>query len=361
MKIAFDSQIFAAQHHGGVSRVHARLAAALAGAGEDVRVIAPRHVNAYLGDLPPGLVAGRAIADTRWGRRAARVVNRVAEPVLLARFDPDIIQETYYRAAAGGPRRARRVVMVYDMIHELFPASFPPGEPTAAAKAAAVARADHLLCISQSTLHDLVAHHPGAAGKASVCLLGFDPAPPGAMPAGAGRPYLLFVGQRGGYKNFTGLLDAYAASPALRADFDLLAVGGGGFTPAETAAIARHGLAPAVRQRAADDSALAACYAGAAVFIYPSLYEGFGIAPLEAMAAGTPVVAMNASSVPEVCGPAAAYADPGDPQSLQRAIEGVALDRDVAFGLVCEGHVRLRLFSWERSAATAAAAYRALL
>jgi glycosyltransferase involved in cell wall biosynthesis len=97
------------------------------------------------------------------------------------------------------------------------------------------------------------------------------------------------------------------------------------------------------------------------VFIYPSLYEGFGIPPLEAMAAGTPVVAMHASSVPEVCGPAAAYARPDDPASLQQALESVALSPATAAALVAAGHERLKLFSWERSAATAAAAYRALL
>jgi glycosyltransferase involved in cell wall biosynthesis len=97
------------------------------------------------------------------------------------------------------------------------------------------------------------------------------------------------------------------------------------------------------------------------VFIYPSLYEGFGIPPLEAMAAGTPVVAMHASSVPEVCGPAAAYAQPDDPGSLQQALESVALSPATATALVAAGHDRLKLFSWDRSAAAAAAAYRALL
>lgn len=361
MKIAFDAQIFAAQHHGGVSRAHARLATALATAGHDARIIAPFHINAYLADAPH---SGTALADTRWNRRLARIGNMVAEPLAMARLAPDIVQETYYRAAPPSARpfgkRPRSVVMVYDMIHERFPDSFPAGDPTVARKAAAIARADHLLCISESTRRDLIAHHPGAATRSSVCLLGFDPPGPGTGFTSE-RPFLLFVGQRGGYKNFAGLLAAYAASPALRADFDLLAVGGGSFTPDESAEIARHGLTSQVRQRAADDRALQACYAAATVFIYPSLYEGFGIPPLEAMAAGTPVVAMNASSVPEVCGPAAAYAQPDDPGSLQSAIESVALSPATASALVTAGHARLQLFSWDRSAATAAAAYKALL
>jgi glycosyltransferase involved in cell wall biosynthesis len=358
MKIAFDSQIFATQHHGGISRAHARLATALAAAGEAARIIAPFHINAYLDGAPH---SGTALPDSRWNRRAARLGNAIFEPLAMARFAPNIVQETYYRAAQPSARRARSVVMVYDMIHELFPDSFPAGDPTTARKAAAIARADHLLCISESTRRDLIAHHPAAAAKSSVCLLGFDPPGPGGVAFTPDRPFLLFVGQRGGYKNFAGLLAAYAASPALRAEFDLLAVGGGAFTAEESTEIARHGLGGNVHQRAADDRMLQACYAAATVFIYPSLYEGFGIPPLEAMAAGTPVVAMNASSVPEVCGPAAAYAQPDDPASLQQALESVALSPVTAAALVAAGHERLKLFSWERSAATAAAAYRGLL
>lgn len=299
-------------------------------------------------------------------RAAARLACRVGAAPLLARFHPDIVQETYYSARPIAPPRARTVLMVYDMIHELFPASFPADDPTRSLKAAAVARADHILCISQSTLADLIAVHPAAAAKSSVVLLGFDPAPPDIAPAPAPatantRPYLLFVGQRGGYKNFHGLLAAYAASKSLRAGFDLLAVGGGAFTPAEAAAIAAHGLAAQVRQMPADDKLLQRCYAGGAVFIYPSLYEGFGIPPLEAMAAGTPVVAMRASAVPEVCGDAARYALPDDPESLRRAVEAVALSPQTAAALVTAGTQRLAHFSWARAAQAALASYRTLL
>ncbi len=330
-------------------------------AGNDVRVVTPLHINAYLGDLSASIAPGRRIAATRTGGRLARGLSGLAAGPLLARFGPEIVQETYYSGRRTAPARARVVVMVYDMIHEKFPESFPADDPTTAMKAAAVARADHVLCISESTKADLVAAIPSAASKSSVVLLGFDPVRAGLAPVAADRPYLLFVGQRGGYKNFAGLLAAYAASPALRADFDLWAVGGGGFSAVESAAIASHGLGGQVRQQAADDLMLQRCYAGASVFIYPSLYEGFGIPPLEAMAAGTPVVAMRASSVPEVCGAACAYAEPGDPDSLRRAIEAVALSPDAAAALVAEGALRLGHFSWARAAEEAVAVYRTLL
>jgi glycosyltransferase involved in cell wall biosynthesis len=355
MKIAFDHQIFAMQDHGGISRYISRLAGELASMGHQVRIVAPLHVNAYLPDLPPGLVSGRHIAPSRGARRLTRAVDGVLAPPLLGAFGADVVIETYYAAERTSWGKARVVVPVHDMIHELYPQDFPAGDPVAARKAAAVARADHIICVSENTRADLIRFHPQVAGKASVVLHGFDvPAalPPVAPPA---RPYLLFVGLRGGYKNWDGLLAAYAASPALRAGFDLVAVGGGAFTAAESAAIAAAGVAEQVQQRSAPDLELQQLYAGAAAFIYPSLYEGFGIPPLEAMAAGTPVVTMAVSAMPEVCGDAAAYATPGDADSLRMAIEAVVLDPARAAALVAAGRVRLQRFSWTRCAEETAA------
>lgn len=364
MRIAYDHQIFAMHEYGGISRYFARLASGMAAQPETiVRVVAPLYLTAYLDELAPGIAPGRRLAATRLNRRIARLADNFSARPLQARFAPDIVHETYYAPRRTAPAGARVVLTVYDMIHEKFASMFPATDRVASDKAAAVARADHILCISENTRADLIAIHPAAAGKSSVTLLGFDPSPPVAVKSRPSppRPYLLFVGQRGGYKNFAGLLEAYAMSPALRGGFDLVAAGGGAFSESELAAIRAHGLAEKVRQVGVDDAALHRCYAEAAMFVYPSLYEGFGIPPLEAMAAGVPVVAMNVSSVPEVCGGAAAYAAPDDPESLRLAIESVALSASESARLVAAGKARLTHFSWSRCVEETAAVYRTLL
>ena len=97
-----------------------------------------------------------------------------------------------------------------------------------------------------------------------------------------------------------------------------------------------------------EDEDLPALYSGASVFVFPSLYEGFGIPPLEAMACGTPVVVSNVTSLPEVCGDAAVYVDPNDVESIADGIRCVLESTSIAEGLKEKGLRRAKNFSWER-------------
>lgn len=134
------------------------------------------------------------------------------------------MHETYFSAKPLGKAR-RRVVTVYDMIHELF---MPNAKLAIAAKRAAVKRADHIICISENTRQDLVRLHDIDPARTSVVHLGYsltaeaDSAQDGLRGQ---RPTLLYVGLRGGYKNFSTLLQAYSSSPVLR-EFELIAFGG---------------------------------------------------------------------------------------------------------------------------------------
>jgi glycosyltransferase involved in cell wall biosynthesis len=102
---------------------------------------------------------------------------------------------------------------------------------------------------------------------------------------------------------------------------------------------------------------LAALYRLASVFVFPSLYEGFGLPPLEAMAAGAPVVASNTSSLPEVVGDAALLVDPMDAGAIADAMARVLTDQTVRDDLIARGHARVKAFSWERSVARVQAVY----
>ena len=106
------------------------------------------------------------------------------------------------------------------------------------------------------------------------------------------------------------------------------------------------------------DETLAILYRLAAVFVFPSLYEGFGLPPLEAMASGTPVVTSNVSSLPEVAGDAAVLVDPYDSHAIVDGIRRVLTDPALAQELRMKGLVRAREFSWERSVARTCELYK---
>ena len=364
MRVAFDPQMFMLQEYGGITRYYCSLARALAAQPDmTVRIVAPLHVNSHLAALPPGFGGGCRVPRLPRTGRLLRLTGRLLSRPALRRFHPDLVHETYYSPDAYAPPGAKRVVTVVDMIHELFPETFAKNDPTSAWKRLATQRADHVLCISESTRRDLLERIDLPAEKVSVVHLGFDLPEIGTATAAApSRPYLLHVGQRGGYKNFTGLLRAFAGSARLKRDCDLLCFGGGAFTREERALIGSLGFADGqISQRGGDDAALAAAYRAAAAFVYPSLYEGFGIPLLEAMSQGCPVICGNTGSFPEVAGDAAEYFDPRDADSLHAALERLLESPARRDELIRHGRARAAQFSWARCAAETRAVYERVL
>lgn len=363
MHVSYDHQVFAFQQYGGISRYFVRLMEGLlARDGCSARIIAPLHVNAYLSSLPPAAVCGFAIPAQSFNRTLARHVGKHLAPLLIARDRPSLVHETYFARRGSAPTGVPTVLTVYDMIHEKFPQFFSSSDPTADLKRRAVLRADLVLCISESTKRDLIAYVPEAESKAIVTLLGFDRLPMAVVPAADAQPYLLYVGERRGYKNFEGFIRAFASSPRLVQDFVVCCFGGGPARDEEMGLIAQLGLGEgAVTFIGGSDEVLGEAYRQAAAFVYPSLYEGFGIPPLESMAFSCPVAASNRSSIPEVCGDAASYFDPEDTESIRTTIEDLVYDSAAREAQAERGRNRLAQFSWSRCTDETFVAYSRLL
>ena len=290
-------------------------------------------------------------------------VNRAVEGTLVHWLKPDLVHETYYASKPAMTPGYKRVLTVYDMIHELFPAEFPANDRTPIDKASAVARADHIICISEHTRRDLIRILGVPHEKTSVIHLGISLSPTGTrgdLPVC--RPFLLYVGARGGYKNFACLLRAYAASGRLLKEFDLLAFGGGPINTKEAEFIRQLSIPPEnVRQVQGGDDVLEVLYRRAAAFVYPSLYEGFGLPPLEAMSFDCPVICSNASSIPEVVGNAALLFDPLSAEALGQAIAVVLDDAGLRQALIAKGRARINHFSWEKCAQLTMTVYERVL
>ena len=355
MKIAFDHQAFTMQSYGGISRYYTILADELLKQGQDVKVFAGVHRNNYVADLPEGVVKG--IKLNKYPPKSGRVfqwLNHGVSQVQMKSWRPDIIHETYYSSLPRLKTDAVRVTSVYDMIHELFSDQFPKRDKTTEWKKSTFSRVDHILSISESTKHDLIELFGIAEEKISVVHLGVDLTAfqnPKSEIVNNQKPYLLYVGSRSGYKNFTGFIKAFASSPQLKSEFDVVAFGGGAFTLSEKQQIKQCELAEMqVRQISGDDQKLAQLYAEATAFVYSSLYEGFGLPPLEAMAAGCPVVTSNTSSMPEVVKQAGEYFNPNDAEDIRNAIERVVFSTERQNELVELGYENIKHFSWQKCA-----------
>ena len=364
MRIAYDHQIFGWQRFGGVSRYVFEVANHLAEAeGNSIHchIVCPFHVNDYLRKANPKLkVTGIHAPAVRKTGRLYRFVNKTLAPFFLQKWRPDILHETYYSRTTIAPLGCKTVLTVHDMIHELYPMYFPNWDPTREEKKAAVARADHIICVSENTRRDLIRLLDVPPEKTSVVHHGFALGHVKTTnPQLPGRPFLLFVGSRGGYKNFERLLQAFANRLNIRDNYDLVAFGGGSFSAREQGLIRNLGLTDRqVRQLGGDDAILSALYKQASLFVYPSLYEGFGIPPLEAMSFDCPVICSNTSSIPEVVGNAAVQFDPHEVDSIANALEAVISNPALQADLRQKGRERIHAFSWNRCALDTLKVYR---
>jgi glycosyltransferase involved in cell wall biosynthesis len=235
---------------------------------------------------------------------------------------------------------------------------------------AALRRARRIIAVSDATRVELLARYRLPSERVVVvpeaAAAEFAPPGPAALAAardryGLARPYVLFVGFLEPKKNLGTLLEA-VARVRRRGGWgptELLVVGAPGWGPDPAQRARALGLDGAVRfVGPVPDADLPALYAGALAFAFPSLWEGFGLPVLEAMATGAPVVASNRGALPEVTAGAALLVEP-EAAPLAEALERLLADRTLRERLRAAGLARAAAFSWERTAQETLAVYRA--
>lgn len=220
----------------------------------------------------------------------------------------------------------------------------------------AMLHAAHIVADSDHTRAEILRHTRYPSDQVSIVPLGVAPRfQSAAQPQSLLRPpTLLHVGACVRRKNVEGVLHALVMLPP---DVRLIQVGGT-FTKAQRELIRTLGLRERVRQlHGVSDEELHGWYRAASVFVFPSLYEGFGLPVLEAMACGTPVVCSNASSLPEVAGEAALLCNPNDPLDLADKVKALLSNAALRRRLSEAGRQRAATFTWERTARATLAVY----
>jgi len=289
--------------------------------------------------------------------------EQVHVPWVLRRERPDVFHAPHYVLPAAVS--CRSVVTIHDCIHLMFPQYLPNKMAYAYARASmwtAVKRSDRILTVSEASKRDILHFFNLAPEKIVVVYNAIDDhfwlTPPDEEVARVRERYqldhqfILYVGNIKPHKNLVRLIEAFAE--LRRTGFEelkLLIIGDEiSKLPSLRRAVHGHKLHKHVRFLGyVSDDTLRVLYRLASLFVFPSLYEGFGLPPLEAMASGTPVVTSNQSSMPEVTGDAAVLVDPYDVNSIVEGMRRVLADADLAADLRRRGPERAREFSWARS------------
>jgi glycosyltransferase involved in cell wall biosynthesis len=298
--------------------------------------------------------------------------EQIHVPWLLRRERPDVYHAPHYVLPAA--ISCNSVVTIHDCIHLMFPQYLPNRMAYAYARAqmwTAAHRSDCILTVSDASKRDILHLFNIPPEKIVVVYNAIDAhfsitPPPEAVARVRERyqldhRFVLYVGNIKPHKNLVRLIEAFSELRVGELDDVKLLIIGDEISklPALRLAVHRHKLHKHVRFLGyVPDDQLAVLYRLAAVFIFPSLYEGFGLPPLEAMASGTPVVVSNVSSLPEVVGDAAVLVDPHDIDSIVDGLRLVLTNPSRADEMRRKGLERAREFSWEQSIARTLEVYR---
>lgn len=385
IRVLADGIIYGKQARGGVGRCFEELFHRIAANPEyatEIHLLLPekvqrlpealneserlRHIAPSFPSLPDGILSKTL-------RRIAKAPGEANMTRRLRELAPQIFHSTYYTDPPIPDMRV--VVTVHDFIdaHTFESMSGNPPNFTRAMRKS-IEEADAVVAVSHSTKEDILRFTSAKADNITVIPhaasdtfnadeVTDDDVAKIKRDYGIEGPYWFFVGRRNPYKNFNALLRAWKLFRDETGIDSWLVVTGayGDLERFEIAYLMEHGLETRlVMTRTVDDQRLRSLYRGAAAFIFPSLYEGFGIPVLEAFACRTPCILADTRVFREVAQDAALYFEPYSDESFAKQMTQ-ALDPDMRDGLIAKGSERLKAYSWDESARQLAELYSRLV
>jgi glycosyltransferase involved in cell wall biosynthesis len=352
MIVLYDHQMFSRRFYGGIARYCAELVNQSA---RQASVTCKQGFwfsrNPYLN---PGIRKYDIISKAPYlPKKIERYIRKLNQKVSLSAIrenNYDVFHPTYYDAYFLEEITKPYVLTIHDMIDEIFNDDISKkDQQTVLNKKRLAKNAAHIIATSECTRKDILRYYGMGEEKISVVYHGdtFRDVKSLIPPCHIPQKYVLYVGRRSFYKNFR--FFAKAMIPILQQDTELyvLCIGGGKFRPDEIAYLESLYMRDRFIQIGVKDSHLAWLYNHAQAFVFPSLYEGFGIPVLEAFSCSCPVIAGNRSSLPEVAGDAAVYFDPTDQDAMIQAVKSIIYDPQRKRDFVRRGKDRLAVFSWE--------------
>ncbi|OGC22549.1 hypothetical protein A3J90_06695 [candidate division WOR-1 bacterium RIFOXYC2_FULL_37_10] len=355
MKILYDGQIFSFQCYGGISRYFFELMNFFY-LDKQIDFDLPLLFsnNNYLQGAPFSRHMPFLKAIKSWKKnQLMNLINIQMSKKKLREKEFDVFHPTYYDAyflkyIGDHPF----VLTVHDLIHEKFSSMFKKNDVAAKFKKILLEKASRIIAVSENTKHDIESIYSISPEKIDVIYHGSSFGQVEAEPIDLeffGK-YLLYVGDRKLYKNFTFFLESISSLLAQDKELYLICIGGREFSKKEITLFKELNIEKKIVFYDFSDGVLAYLYRNAQSFVYPSLYEGFGIPIVDAFSCGCPVIISNTSCFPEVAGDAAEYFDPTDKVSILNSIKKVICNKSLKNQLIEKGFQRMKYFTWAKTA-----------
>lgn len=370
MKIILDPQVFNMQTYGGISRYYTEIFSRLK-KNKKLSITLPIDSSNNVYIVNSGLLLKEKKLVTSFIKTlntlgvSTRSLNRkisekqTKEPLKNTNFD--LFIPTYYDPYFLEIIKDKPFVLtVYDMIHELFPQYFTedPWNVTVNKKIL-LEKATKIIAVSKNTKKDIIKVYPHIdESKIEVIYHGNSIQVNENVAVDLPDNYILFVGSRDNYKNFYFLVEAIKELLIQDSTLKLICAGGGKFKEEEIEFIENRGLQGQIEQRFFEEDQLGLFYKNARCFVFPSMYEGFGIPVLESMACGCPIVLSNASSFPEVAGDAGIYFDIDSKEDLRNKINKVLKEENYRDSHIQKGFEQVKNFNWDTASLQCLALYK---
>ena len=358
MKIFYDYKIFYKQYWGGPSRYFLSLAKNINELKNEVHVYSPIYVNKYLEIFKkkyPNSVKGSYLKKKiKYSSKLINLYNRFKSSSDLNNNKFDIYHSTYYGDALHNSKKIPLIITVHDLIHEIFTGK--KNMKDLDIKEKILNQADHIICVSKNTQNDLIKFYNVDEKKTSVIYHGaanifVDDLIKEQEVNKIFNPYFLYVGSRHGYKNCGNFLKAYMDSESLKKNFKIVFFGGGNFTYNEKNYFKDLKINNNnIFHVEGDDNVLKNLYLNAEALVYPSLYEGFGMTPIEAMYYGCPVISSETSSLKEIQGDASLKFKPENINEIKECLDKITSSSDLKKKLINSGYNQVKKYSWEKCA-----------
>ena len=342
-KVLFDHTIFLHQKNGGVSKYIYELNKNLNQNNKNSIIFSPISINDNLNISKKNIISYFSLNRIpRFCTKIFYFLNDLLTLLYVLLKNPSVIHLTYYNTFLVKILNIPFVLTVYDLTHEkqkIYRNKFD--------KKYLISKAKKIICISKNTKKDLIKYYNVKEENIKVIYLGVKQK---KVIKTKKKNTITFVGARDGYKNFKNFILAYSKSEFLKENYKVQSFGYKNFSIEEENLFKRLKIENKIKYISGDEKKLNEIYSNSSLLIYPSLYEGFGLPPLEAMRCGCPVASSNIKVLKEILGDASIFFNPKNIYDIKKKIEMVLKSRSLQKKKIKKGFQRIKMYKWSKCA-----------